>query len=158
MLMGGFENMVDQGIHLGDLHPITHPDPNMDLRSLYQLRDIARIQQERTEGVPRSHQTRIAEEADEPLIEPEVARHWLTIQTHRAVEEADGSLKFREGTNPDHLGYAAMAIAMGNEAQFFTEAYCEATDNEEPIADFVLREYAQDMVKTFTRAQEAGSE
>lgn len=46
-MMGGFENMVAQGIHLADLAPIVDPDPSIDLTSLYQLREIADMQRQR---------------------------------------------------------------------------------------------------------------
>lgn len=157
MLEGGATRMIANGTHLDDLTTrIVHPDPSLDLTSLYQLQDIARLNEERRAARLGSPIVSDVDPAnDEPFITPEVARHWLTVQTKRARELPDGSLEFQNLSNsdipatPDHLGYAAMRIAMGDEPQLFTEAYAEATDHESPIADFLLKEYARDMVKRY---------
>lgn len=155
-LSGGLEGMIEQGIHLDDLaQHLVHPDPNLDLTSLYQLREIAEHMGFAPDGThpddddPFRPRVIVPQESKEPLIEPEVAAHWLVDQTHRAVRREDGSIRLRSDQKPDHLGFAAIAIAQGEEARLFSDVYAEVTDNEFPIAPAIIKEYAQNMVKRF---------
>jgi hypothetical protein len=101
-----------------------------------------------TYGVSPSHITSKEKSATEPYIEPEVARDWLTRQTARAIDQG-GVLKFRADQQPDHLGFAAMEIALGEEPRLFSAVYAEVTSSQSPLSNEFLQNLAHAMVDSY---------
>lgn len=146
---GGFENMISRGTHISDLtERMLLADPaTTDLTSLYQLIEISgdMIFNDPPGGIS----TRQINRTDnEPSIYPDIARDWLTRQTARAAE-TEGSLEFRADQKPDHLGLAAMKIAMGDEPRLLSEVYAEVTDNKSPLSDEFIKDLARRMMDQY---------
>jgi len=152
-MFGGFEAMIEQGTHVADLYEVVYPGDDIDPGSIRQLTELAEIMGIRADGTAPEdgglRYTKKHSHQEEPLIEPEVAEHWLTNQTGRAIKSEDGNVCFRADQKPDHLGFAAMEIARGEDPRLFSEVYAEVTDNASPIANETLQMYAEGMVLRF---------
>jgi hypothetical protein len=156
--MGGWEAAIASGTHLQDLlDQVIFPDEDIDPASLRQLQDLADIMGIAPDGTcpddvgfgGLTTPSRVAEGQEEPLVSPDAARHWLVTQTHRAIEHGDGSFQLDPDQKPDHLGFAAMAIAKGDEMRRFSDVYAEVTDHKSPLADELILRMAHDLVKRY---------
>lgn len=161
-IFGGPEAMIASGTHLDDLAEVVYPGPDVDPASIRQLNELAAHMGIAPDGTcaddaelfPVRYVNMREVKDEEPLVEPAAARHWLLHTTKRAIERGDGSIRLRTDQKPDHLGFAAMAIAKGERPKRFSDVYAEVTDNECPLAPNIIRGMAHDMVARYLEAHE----
>ena len=75
-----------------------------------------------------------------------MARYYLVHASKRAIEKEDGSVQLRPDEKPDDIGFAALAIAQGEEPQLFSAVYARITNNEAPLHPILLKAVARSMM------------
>ena len=136
-MQGGFDAYKASGGTFDYLLKIYEADPADDLSGLRIIADHMYL------GRPVDSPT------DEPMLDPETARTWL-LDSGQAVETESG-LELLSQAQPDHIAIAGLAIALGKEPRYLSEAYATLPDHPVQLAELIVSEKAKIILETYQK-------